>query len=110
MVKEKKLDNSFPKWKPQRFSIRRFKSEVFEEWYNALRNSSHAFIGRKDVRDYIFKKYNNKCYICGSSENLQIDHIISIWRFAKERIPFSMLNSEENLAAICLKCNSSKKP
>lgn len=110
MKSEGKTENTFPRWKPQKYTIKKFGSENFRERYSALKSSSAAFVHKKEVRDYIFKKYNNKCYICGSTENLQIDHIISICRFADKRLPWRELNSEENLAAICPRCNSSKQP
>lgn len=86
------------------------KSDNFKERYKALRNVSSNFIKREDVREYLLKKYNHKCYICGSFEDLQIDHIISVYKFASERLELSAINSEENLAVICLKCNSAKNP
>lgn len=100
----------FPKWNPQRTTLRMCGSSNYRERYTALRNSSSAFIARKDVREYLFKKYNHKCYLCGSTEDLQIDHIVSVYRFAYERIPAELLNSEDNLAAICKKCNLAKTP
>lgn len=100
----------FPLWDPQANTIRKFNSSDFKIRYMALRNSSSAFIKRADVRKYVFKKYNYKCYLCGSYERLQIDHIISVYKFAKESIHFAALNTEENLAAICSICNAAKSP
>lgn len=102
--------DGFPEWKPRRTSVQKMKSDSFKERYKALRSTSSNFIKREDVRAYLLKKYDHKCYICGSSENLQIDHIVSVYRFANERLEPSALNSEENLAVICLKCNSAKNP
>lgn len=102
--------DGLPKWKPQRNSLNKMRSDNFKIRYKALRNSSSNFVKRKDVRSYIFKKFNHKCYICGSSENLQVDHIISVYKFAADNMNPFLLNSEDNLAAICAKCNSAKNP
>lgn len=102
--------DGLPKWNPRRVSFQKMKSDNFKERYKALRNASSNFIKRKYVRDYLLKKYNHKCYICGSSEDLQIDHIVSVYKFASERLDPFVLNSDENLAVICSKCNSAKNP
>ena len=102
--------DGLPKWNPRRTSFQKMKSDNFKVRYKALRSASSNFIKRKDVRDYLLKKYDHKCYICGSSENLQIDHIVSVYRFAIDILEATSLNSEENLAVICMKCNSAKSP
>jgi len=102
--------NEFPKWKPYRYTVKRFKNNVYEVRYQALKNSSSSFIKRLDVRNYIFKKHNNQCINCGSIENLTIDHIVSIYRVAKNKLDFEFLNSEENLTVLCKSCNSAKTP
>ena len=106
MARPKK--DGFPEWKPQRNTIRKFYSSNFRERYKALRNSSSNFIRKEEVRNYIFEKYNHKCYICGFEGDLQIDHIVSVYEVAKGIREINYLNREENLAAICTKCNSSK--
>lgn len=78
--------------------------------YKALRNSSSAFINRKDVRDAIFSRDDYKCVVCGSSDNLQIDHIHSVYSVLKKKYPIEKLNSEENLRTLCRHCNLSKLP
>ena len=65
---------------------------------------------KRDVRMYanhfcrdMRKKYLNKqskCKICGSTENLQIDHIIPISKNGK--------NEETNIQILCSKCNRKK--
>lgn len=102
--------DGFPTWKPRRVTVQKIKSDNLKERYKALRNASSNFIKRKDVRNYILSKYNNRCYICGSSCDLQVDHIISVYKFATEKLEPFLLNSEDNLAAICKKCNSAKRP
>ena len=107
-----KIDNvsSFPCWNPRFRTTLNFRNDNFLVRYMALRNSSYGFIKKLDVRMAVFNHYNHKCYICGSSENLQIDHIVSIYKYAKDRLPYITLNSIENLAAICRSCNSKKAP
>ena len=100
---------NFPRLKPNSCTISKFKSNNFRVRYNALRNSSDAFIKKADVRKYIFEKSNHKCYICGATENLQIDHVVSVYCFALKRFDYRPLNEESNLKAICRKCNSSKE-
>lgn len=100
----------FPEWKPQRSTMQKATSTDFRMRYKALRNSSGGFIARRDVRKFIFDKYNGKCYLCGNGNNLQIDHIVSVYRCAKGELPIEKLNTENNLALICAKCNNAKAP
>ncbi|MCM1545212.1 MAG: HNH endonuclease [Ruminococcus sp.] len=101
----------FPRWKPQRSTLRKIGSSDFRVRYKALRNSSSGFISRKDVRDYIFERDGYKCYLCGSCNELQVDHIISVYNYAKSNCDeFDLLNSEDNLRTICAKCNRAKVP
>lgn len=104
------MDIKFPKWNPQYYTKQRFGSSDFNIRYKALRNSSSGFIKRKDVRKIIYNKYNGKCYLCGNNENLQIDHIVSVYKCALNEFPVELLNSEDNLALICRRCNSAKLP
>ena len=109
-MKGRNMDNKFPDWNPQYGTIHKCKSEDFRTRYKAMRNSSNSFIKRDDVRRFILKKYDYRCYLCGCKDNLQVDHVVSVYAYARERIePLKTLNSEENLAAICAKCNASKK-
>jgi len=102
---------SFPKWSPQQATLKKIGSSDFRIRYKALRNSSSGFIKRKDVRDYIFKRDGHKCYLCGSCENLQIDHIVSVYDYAKNiGRDVTDLNKKDNLRTICAKCNSTKAP
>lgn len=99
----------FPEWKPQIATERKFRHSNFRVRYTALRNSSSAFIKRDDVRQHIFSKYGYCCYLCGSTRNLQIDHIVSVYA-AKDNRLIEVLNKENNLRPICTSCNSSKRP
>ena len=48
----------------------------------------------------IMAAYNNKCAVCGSSENLCFDHIVPMYNGGK--------NSRDNLQILCRKCNMEK--
>lgn len=104
------MANIFPIWKPRRTTAQYFENSDFRRRYKALRNSSSGFIKRHDVREFIMQKYAGKCYLCSGTENLQIDHIVSVYQCACNNFPVDKLNAEDNLALICLKCNSSKRP
>ena len=99
----------FPLWRPP------FKTE--EKFYNknklaykALRYSSSGFIAKPQVRDFIFKKYTNKCVFCGSKDNLQIDHIISVYKAFLNKDLIGQLNTQQNLQLLCTSCNAGKLP
>lgn len=103
-------DTNFPEWKPRWQTIRNMKSDNFRTRYIAMRNASSNFITREDVRKYIKVKYHDRCCICGSKEDLQIDHVVSVLRFAQKKLPYKNLNKEENLALLCRSCNAAKEP
>jgi len=100
----------FPLWNPQRITLSNIKSYDFRTRYKALRNSSSSFISRDDVRKIITEKCSNKCVKCGSDNNLQVDHIKSVYLCARGKVPISELNIFSNLQMLCGTCNSSKKP
>lgn len=51
----------------------------------------------KTLRKKVFEKYNNRCFFCGNTDNLEIDHIIPVNQGG---------NSEENnLRVLCQSCN-----
>lgn len=102
------LETEFPKCKPQWETKKKLRSDDFRIRYKALRNLSSNFISRLDVRNQIFTQKGSACYLCGSTENLQIDHVISVYRGAEERIPYNLINSFGNLMPICARCNSLK--
>ena len=54
----------------------------------------------KEVVDVVWRRDGGKCVYCGSTENLQLDHII----------PFSKggATTVENLQLLCQKCNLQK--
>ena len=69
--------------------------------YQQPRLIAQKFIGRKKIRDFIFKRDNYKCLKCGRVDKLQIDHIISVFNNGENRI--------SNLQTLCNSCNSSKR-
>lgn len=82
--------------------IRQFRREVKKE----LVESGHIQQTRKresipqDIQDKVWIRDGGKCVVCGSSENLEFDHII----------PFSKggSNTYRNLQLLCEKCNRQK--
>jgi len=108
-MKENNID-SFPIWKPNYKNRLSFSSNKFRARYDAIRGSSGGFISKKDVRDVIMKKCNNRCVLCGSSDNLQVDHIVSVYLTAKGHYPIEKLNTYEILRILCGTCNSRKSP
>lgn len=103
-------DTIFPQWKPRWQTVRKINSDDLSVRYKTLRTSASNFISRKDVRQYIKAKYHNKCCLCGCEDDLQIDHVVSVLRFAQEKLPYRDLNKEENLILLCRSCNAAKKP
>lgn len=100
----------FPICKPHRILLSRLGSSDSKIRYNSYRNISSGFIKRKDVREIILKRDDNKCVSCGSTESLQIDHIISVYSAFVNNMSIYELNSKDNLQVLCRKCNASKSP
>jgi 5-methylcytosine-specific restriction endonuclease McrA len=100
----------FPAWTPQRATIRGIRSYNFRERYKALRNSSSGFIKRPDVRAAVLKKSDYRCVQCGADKELQVDHIVSVYKCARGLFPVEKLNSLDNLQALCSTCNAAKSP
>jgi len=61
---------------------------------------AQKFIGKKNIRLFIFKRDNYKCLKCFRIEKLQLDHIIPISKGGENKI--------SNLQTLCDSCNSSK--
>ena len=51
-----------------------------------------------------------KCMWCWSLENLQLDHIISVYRCYKDNIDVNETNNDSNLQILCKSCNCRKLP
>ena len=54
----------------------------------------------KQLRDYIIARDENRCVACGSTEHLQVDHIIPMFEGGSD--------SAENLQVLCSSCNAQK--
>ena len=70
-----------------------------------LRNEASNYIKRKAVREFILKRDGYKCKKCGSTENLQIDHIKSVRSYGE----IMNVNTLDNLQVLCKSCNSGKE-
>lgn len=68
--------------------------------YDEARRAANAFIRLSWVRDKVMQRDGMKCCDCSSSDNLTIDHIISVIRGGE--------NTVENLQTLCRACNSRK--
>lgn len=52
------------------------------------------------MRGFYLDKFNHKCVKCGSTERLELDHIIAITEGGD--------NSQENIQVLCKPCNGKK--
>jgi len=68
-----------------------------------LRNTSSCYVKKPAVRMFILEKYNHTCCMCGSNDNLQIDHINPVYNATIENI--RTINSIDNLRPLCMSCN-----
>lgn len=93
----------------QHRTYRMTKSWDYKERLHAYQNAATSYIHQKSVREYYLKKYDYKCPICGSKENLQIHHKKWVARCAQEETPLEVMNSEENLMVLCKKCHMPRR-
>ena len=77
------------------------------KYYQAFRKVYTSYVNRVFVRKYIFNKYNNKCFLCRSELDLQIDHIIPVYKCYNDK-NFMVCNNINNLQLLCGKCNIKK--
>lgn len=103
------MTKKFPDWKPQNSTVRKISSMDKKIAFKAFRSSCSGFISRKDVRQIILTNHNSICVNCGSTDNLQIDHVKSVWFCFRNNL-INQANSENNLQLLCSKCNAGKKP
>lgn len=54
----------------------------------------------KAIRQRVFEKFNHRCVVCGSTEDIEIDHIIPL--------KHGGTSDEENLQVMCSSCNNKK--
>lgn len=89
---------------PQKNAFRIAESRGKDELKKYLRNASSGYIKKPAIRKYIYERDGFTCQICGSKENLQIDHIISVYYATKENI--YQINCLKNLRLLCGSCNA----
>lgn len=100
--------DDFPKWNPQKRTLRMMRCDDRSTRMLTIRNAASNFISKPDVRKRLFEIKGDRCYICGDKAT-QIDHKISAYRFAEEvKLNIWDLNSLDNLYPICAHCNSAK--
>lgn len=68
--------------------------------YESRRSKANSKISNKKTREKVFEKNGWKCCLCGSTEKLSIDHIVSVASGGSNEI--------ENLQTLCVPCNSKK--
>jgi len=101
-IKEKSNLEYNPK---RKYFIYTFSKKTLKKYF---RNSSSNYIKKKSIRNYIFKRDNFSCQICGSKKRLQIDHIISVYQATLENI--RLINNINNLRTLCCSCNARRSP
>lgn len=99
---------SFPVWKPNWITLNTIHDSLdSKKSFKAFRSASSGFISKPKVRAIILEKSNYKCCYCSTTDNLQIDHILSVVDcFMKNMIEYC--NTFDNLQILCRKCNLSK--
>lgn len=78
----------------------RAKNKGEKHYKSYIRNQSSNYIKKECVRNFIFKRDGYKCVYCNSEENLQIDHIVSVYNGGQNKIC--------NLQTLCRSCNARK--
>ncbi|EIT85922.1 HNH endonuclease domain-containing protein [Fictibacillus macauensis ZFHKF-1] len=86
----------------------RAKNKGEQAFKNYYRNISSNFIKKQEVRNCVFESDNYKCVRCGSEDNLQVDHIVSVYKGYKECMPPEVINAYNNLQTLCSFCNAGK--
>ena len=74
--------------------------KIKELEYQEPRLHAQKFIGKKKIREFIFKRDKYKCLCCRGNNILTIDHIVPIYKGGVNRL--------YNLQTLCKSCNSSK--
>jgi len=94
---------------PQDKTLTKLSSKDFKIRYKAYRSIASQYIHKKQVRDFYLNK-STVCKFCGATENLHIDHIISVYTCAQEIIDCKCMNCEKNLRVLCGSCNMALTP
>ena len=64
------------------------------------RRNASVFISKTSTREEVFNLYGHKCLCCGATENITIDHVISVKNGG--------VNEIKNMQPLCKSCNSRK--
>jgi len=67
---------------------------------NQPRRDAQAFISKKKIRIWLFKRDRWRCLCCSSSKQLTVDHIVPVNKGGN--------NTLSNLQTLCRSCNSRK--
>lgn len=67
---------------------------------NQPRRDAQAFIAKKNIRAWLFKRDGYRCLRCGNVNSLSVDHIVSVNKGGMNRLG--------NLQTLCGSCNSWK--
>ena len=78
---------------------RSFSSELK---YKRRRSAALTHTSNPEVRARIFSRDNHKCVFCGTTDQLTVDHIISVLRDGTD--------DDTNLQTLCNRCNAGKAP
>lgn len=72
-------------WNAFRLGI--IRKEDLDRWYERARRRRAAFRadGRDAFRSAVLERDGAKCVICGSRKQLEVDHIVELWRGGAER-------------------------
>lgn len=95
-------------YRPMRRNLSRAKNKGEKAYKKYLRGCGDNYISRVEVRNYVFQEDNYKCVLCGSKEELQVDHITSVYKGWKSDIQLEVINSLDNLQTLCKPCNAGK--
>lgn len=87
--------------------MRKREGKIKRDW-KTYRSAASCFTNRIQVKEYILKKDDYKCVICGSKGNLQMDHIVSVRRGFDECTDIRKINNIKNIQTLCRSCNLKK--
>jgi len=93
---------------PNKRSLSRAKNKGTKALKSYLRSCAGNYTKRKEVRELVLNRDKNQCVNCGSKSELELDHIVSVYRGWKEGIPLESINSIKNLQTLCRSCNARK--
>jgi len=96
-------------WNPSKKTVRILEDCLDRrKAFQVFRQSSSGYISKKWVRKIVISE-DSVCSFCGTSENLQVDHVESVMSCFKKGDYYGC-NVLSNLQPLCAKCNQSKKP